>query len=365
MTERRIMPTSSFIKRYLKANNISQKELAKASGYTEKQISLIMNDEVEVSPRFAHAISICIPGLEEDYIMRYATRYKEQLKEDKVFLEKNDYKKFSKEMSFNKVFKHISDDPVEQIDILLSSYNLSTLHEVWHYLLTTNQKLNIVYSKDQSKLSEKDNIVIKLWSKAIMNQIIMLDDNRCFVGRERAKQILIKNKDLLTVSNSEDLITNIEYICEQCGIHVAFSHTAPTTYVRGLSFSMNGQMFIVLTDRFKRVENVVFAFVHEMIHIIRGDLDDQHEAIRFIDLDESNERDVDDEAAEFLIPKRIYVKYIKDNEEPTISDLINVSKESNTTIGLVVSKYHHDSHEYTRYWQYLNNFKIEIDIFGN
>lgn len=364
MTVRRIMPTSSFIKRYLKANNISQRDLAIASGYTEKQVSLIMNDEVEVSPRFAHAVSSCIPGLEADFIIQYAKRYKEQLKNDKAFLEHNDYKKYSKDLCFGKVFKHISDDPVEQTNIILDSYGMSTLHEVWHYI-ETNDTLKVVYSKDQSKLSEKDNIVVKLWTKAVMNQIAALEDDRVFVGRDKTKHILAENKDLLAVSNSEDLILNIEYICEKCGIHVAFSHTAPTTYIRGLSFSMNGQIFIVLTDRFKRVENIVFAFVHEMIHIIRGDININQETIRFIDLDESDELDVDEEAAEFLIPKKIYEKYMHNNNIPTISSLIGIAKESNTTLGLVVSRFHHESKEYTKFWQYLNGFKINNDIFGN
>lgn len=364
MTDRRIMPTSSFIKRYLKANNISQKDLAIASGYTEKQVSLIMNDEVEVSPRFARAIASCIQGLDADFIIRYAKKYKEQLENDKTFLSNNNYDKFSKCLFFNKVFKYISSDPVEQTNIILDSYGKKSLNEVWNYIQQDNN-LKLVYSKDQSKLTDKDNIVVKLWTKAVMNQIIALEDDRLFVGREKVKEIFENNKDLLAVSNSEDLILNIEYICKKCGIYVGFSHTAPTTYIRGLSFSMNGKIFIVLTDRFKRVENVVFAFAHEMIHIIRGDIDDKVETIRFIDLDEFDELDVDKDAAEYLIPKKIYEKYIGNKSVPTISDLINVSKESNTTIGLVVCKYHHESKDYTKFWQYLNEFKIGNDIFGN
>lgn len=364
MTVRRIMPTSSFIKRYLKANNISQRDLSIASGYTEKQVSLIMNDEVEVSPRFAHAIASCVEGLDADFIIQYAKRYKEQLENDRLFLELNDYKKYSKELCFGKVFKHISNDPVEQTNIVLESYGMNKLNDVWNHIQADNAA-TVVYSKDQSKLSDKDNIVVKLWTKAVMNQITMLEEPRTFVGNEKVKQILKDNKDLLAVSNSEDLILNIEYICEKCGIHVAFSHTAPTTYIRGLSFSTNGQIFIILTDRFKRVENVVFAFAHEMMHVVRKDIDDKHESIRFIDLDESDELEVDEEAAEYLIPKAIYLKYINSSRTPTISDLIGVSKESNTTIGLVVSRYHRESKDYTKFWQYLNEFKIENDIFGN
>ena len=60
----------------------------------------------------------------------------------------------------------------------------------------------VAYSKDQSKLNEKDNVVIKLWTKAVMNQVNSLE----FIGRSEAKNILFQNKDLLSVSNSDDLI---------------------------------------------------------------------------------------------------------------------------------------------------------------
>ena len=62
-----------------------------------------------------------------------------------------------------------------------------------------------------------------------------------------------------------------------------------------------------------------------MIHIIRGDIDDKVETIRFIDLDESDELDVDEDAAEYLIPQKIYEKYIGNKNAPAISDLINIS----------------------------------------
>lgn len=364
MTERRIMPTGFFIKRYLKANNISQRDLAVASGYTEKQISLIINGEVDVSMRFASAISSCIPGLDADYILRYAKKYKEQTENDRLFLEKNEYKKISKELFFSKVFKHITSDPVEQTNIVLDSFGLSTLSDVWNFLEHDRDR-HVVFSRDYSKLSDKDNVVVKLWTQAVSNQILMIEDDRFFVGCEMVRKIIIDNKDLLAVSNSEDLILNIEYICEKCGIHIAFSHAAPATYIRGLSFSKDGQIFMVLTDRFKRVENVIFAFIHEMIHIIRGDISVDNEAIRCIELDDNSEMDIDKVAANFLIPNEIYYKFITDSKNVSIGDLVNIARAAGSTIGLVVNRYHHETKDYTKFWQYLNEFKIETDVFGD
>ena len=187
---------------------------------------------------------------------------------------------------------------------------------------------------------------------------------KSFAGIKRVKEVLFENKELLNVTNSDDLINNITYICDECGIHVGFSKSAPTTYVKGLSFSMKGQLFIVLTDRFKKIEYIVFAFIHEIGHILKGDITPNSDCVRFIGDIIENEDDIDSFASNFLIPIDNY-KFIKDIYNPTFSELFKISKESKCTVGMVVAKIHHDTRDYTKFWQYLNDFKIKNDMFGN
>ena len=359
---RRILPTSSFIKRYLKANNISQYDLHLASGYSEKQISLIMHDKAPVTRKFAHALSECIPGLDEEYVLNYANKYQEQLKKDSEFLEKNNYSKNAKQLCLSQAFKNITSDPVEQTSILLEAYEKDNLSEV---VPAVNQQMNsgvaVAYSKDQSKVTDTDNVVVTIWTKIIMNQLNLFESKRQFAGVDKVRKILEDNKDLLSVTKSEDLIQNIEYICKECGIHVAFCHAAPTSYIRGLTFSSNGQIYIVLTDRFKKIEYVVFAFVHEMMHILNGDISVDNDAIKVVDLEE--EHGIDLLASNYLINEDVYNKILKD-KDVEVEDLFKVAKESSVGIGIVVSKYHYETKEYQKFWQYLNSFTIKNDLFG-
>lgn len=360
---RRILPTSSFIKRYLKANKVSQRDLHLASGYSEKQISLIMHDKTPVTRKFAHALSECVPGLDEDYILNYSNKYQEQLKNDEKYLIKNNYKKNSKILRLNQAFKNITADPVEQTSILLETFNKDNLDEV---VSTFGKKQKnvpcVVFSKDQSKVTDSDNVVVDIWTKIIVNQLSLFEENRKFVGVEKAKKIMEENKDLLSTTDSSELIQNISYICEQCGIHVAFCHAAPTSYIRGLSFSSNGQIYIVLTDRFKKIEYVVFAFVHEIMHILNGDIKTDGESIRVIDIE--GERTTDILASNYLINENLFNSIIR-NTNHEIEDLYRIARESNVSIGIVVSKYQHDTNDYQKFWQYLNTFTIQRDLFGN
>ncbi len=360
---RRIQSCGRIIKGYLKANKVSQKELADLSGYTEKQVSLILNDKSAVTPRFANAMEKSIEGLKASFILQYYEAYKKQCEEDKLFLNQNSYSEISKKYNFKKVFKKIDDDPVSQVNRVNEAFDIDNLNRLGEVLDNDALYERVTFSKDISKLDDRDNEVVTIWTKVAMRQIRIGEDEKMFVGVERAKQTLHENKDLLNVVDSEDLINNITYICDLCGIHIGFSKSAPTSYIRGLSFSLDGELYIVITDRFKRVEYVVFSFVHEMFHIINGDITVDSDSIRFTDEDDMEDV-ANNNARDFLIDKESY-SIIKDINNPTFNEIYKVSKNANCSIGCVVARVHYDTKDYTKFWQHLNSFVIDIDMFGN
>lgn len=358
---RRIQPTSSFIKRYINENNVSQKELAELTGYTEKQVSLVLNGKLKVSERFAHALSVAIKGLKEDFILRYEDAYQNQLLNDEAFLNINNYKELSKKYYFSKIFKNITQDPVEQVNLVLEAFNLDNLKFLNNIL--PSFKNNCLFSKDISK-TDYDSEVISVWTKIAMKELTIGEEPKKFVGKDVAKKILKENKELLNVSDSNDLITNLKYIADLCGIHLGFSKSAPATYIRGLTFACDNQLFIILTDRFKKIEYVVFAFVHEMYHIINGDIDSLSTRIRV----SSEINDAEDIAnlntRNFLVPDNIF-NNIKDKKNTTLSEIFSIAQDSRASNGLVVARLHDETKDYTKFWQLLNNFKIDFDMFGN
>ena len=361
---RRIAPTSTFIKRYMSANKVSQKQLSDLTGYSEKQISLMLNDKTNITPKFAHALAESIGGIKENFILDYAKRYQEQLENDKVFLIENDYFHISKEYYFNKIFKKITSDPVDQTNRILEAFQMDNLKDLKQHIDYNLFQKNVLFSKDISRIKEKDDAIVTIWTKIVMEQMLIGEESKTFVGAEKAKRILNNNKELLNASNSEDIMTNIKYICDLCGIHVGFSKSAPTTYIRGLTFSMKEQLFIVLTDRYKNIEHVVFAFIHEMFHVINGDITVEAETIR-VEYEENteNEININNCARSFLISDNEYNRMVQ-KQNITLSDIFEIARKSRCSVGLVVSLLHHETKEYAKFWNYLNKFKIQYDIFG-
>lgn len=360
----RIKPIGTVLKGYMVANNVSQRKLCELTGYQEKQVSLILNNKATVTPKFAKAFSNAVPGVSEDFVLDYYFAYKQQCESDKDFLEKNNYKENAKKYCFNKVFKKIDSDPVSQVKRVNEAFEIENLNKL--DIRISNDKLfnEVSFSKDASKSNNNDNEVVTIWTKIAMKQIMIGEEKRDFVGVKEAKRILEENKELLNVTDSSDLIVNIKYICKECGIHVGFSKSAPTTYIRGLSFSLGGQLFIILTDRFKRVEYVVFAFVHEIEHILNGDITIEKECIRYEDDRKEQEEKADTNARDFLINPDYYT-LINDINSPKLLDIHCVAKKARCSIGIVITMIHYDTKNYQQYWQYLNPFRIDIDMFGN
>jgi len=348
----------------MEANRVSQKQLSNLTGYTEKQVSLILNDKSPVTTRFAQAIEKAVDGIKSEFILEYYRNYQEQLKRDKEYLDGNKYQQISKEFDFKKIFKMISADPVEQTQRILEALEINSLVDMPHIIKNQPIYNSAVFSKDASKLTTFDNKLLTIWAKLAMKQIMIGEARKKFVGRNDAISILKENKELLNVTDSFDLITNVKYICDLCGVHVGFSKTAPTTYVRGMSFSLDGQLFIILTDRFKKIEYVVFAFVHEMFHIINGDIGVDSETVRIMDELPNAEDFANVCAKNYLIPDEYY-KLIEQKEKYGFSDIFRVAQLSHCSVGLVVSRLQHDKSDYTANWNLLNSFKIDSDIFGN
>ncbi|MDD3067659.1 MAG: XRE family transcriptional regulator [Acholeplasmataceae bacterium] len=361
---RRIAPTSLFIKRFMKENNVSQKKLSELTGYTEKQISLILNDKTNVTKKFAQGLSESIDGLDADFVMRYAKTYQDQVNQDRLFLDANNYIDFSKKYGFSKIFKKITTDPFEQTTRVLEAFEIDNLSALPRSLESSPFSRNVLFSKDASKINEKDNQIVTIWTKIAVMQMIIGEEEKHFIGRTQSLDILKQHKALLNVSNSNDLITNIKYICDLCGIHIGFTKSVPTTYIRGLSFSLDGQIYIILTDRFKKIEYVVFAFVHEMFHIIAGDVTPENEAIRVIDGESDAEDEANKNAKRFIVPDDIFSD-ITDKENAPIATLFKVAKEARCSMGLLVSRLQHETKDYQKNWQYLNSFSIDVDMFGN
>ena len=85
-------------------------------------------------------------------------------------------------------------------------------------------------------------------------------------------------------------------------------------------------MYLLMSILFNNLERFALTFIHEMMHIINGDLN----VLTFVD--ENDEKKIEKETMEFLIGD----KYKDLNE---IDDIYKVSKETGTPVGIVAEIY--------------------------
>lgn len=83
MSEISLVPTGSIIKEYLDEYGITEKELAKKFGVSEKYISNVLNSNNRFTEEFAYKLEKVLTGVPASYWLNYEAKYRDQLAREK------------------------------------------------------------------------------------------------------------------------------------------------------------------------------------------------------------------------------------------------------------------------------------------
>ena len=83
MCEISLVPTGSIIKEYLDEYGITEKELAKKFGVSEKYISNVLNSNNKLTEEFAYKLEKVLVGVPASYWLNYEAKYRAQLAQEK------------------------------------------------------------------------------------------------------------------------------------------------------------------------------------------------------------------------------------------------------------------------------------------
>ena len=86
--------------------------------------------------------------------------------------------------------------------------------------------------------------------------------------------------------------------------------------------------------------------------------------LQVTDEDDNVEDKANRDARDFLIDEESF-SLIEDINNPTLSEIYLVSESARCSVGVVVARIHYDTKDYTKHWQFLNKFEIDVDMFGN
>ena len=354
----RIVPTGRIVKEYMSESNISQKVLAEACGYSEKQISLMLSGKAALTKTVADQLERLLPGTTSDYWMTYDAKYWLQEREEKKTAERKKYDQLAASLGLDKIFSGTDYSKAQRIELLENATGTNDLLAIAN--LSPTVKAGAFFLKD--KPDSPPPPFINLWIDLLL-YFAHLEEipELTFKGVDfLATKIQKELKEALYVRDSEGLQWNIKMFCESCGINVFFVKNLPTSYVRGMSFSRKEKVYIVLTDRFKSIEFTVFAFVHELMHILHGDLDQMDFIGQHIDFEEEANK----EALSFLVGNNYerIVDAVKQSENPSRL-ILDWSSDLGIMPGVLVTILHHSGAlDYSAQRHHLNRFKITPDF---
>lgn len=341
--------TGNIIKEYLDEFNISQKELSKRTGYSEKHISNVLNSNARLTEEFALKLEKIINNVPASYWLNYEARYREQLARDKEKYELSqcDLTALAKQYHFKEVFNgldlSIQEQAIEMLKILKIS-SFSQFDKTYHHL-------NYDFMKDGG---EKEAIVI--WLKLCEEEI---DIQNSFHTKYK-KTNLLKNLDKFkTIAINEDIhqsITECRNLCNEIGINLVIVEAICNCKVRGALTTYKGNPAIYLSGRFKTHDHIWFAFMHEIGHLL-NDYDSKETLISIENYDSEKEKSANTFAGNYFINVNCYQTFIKSKEFDN-NNILQFAKTQNVLPGIVVSRLQHD--QLIGFNQY-NHLKIRFE----
>lgn len=315
------------IQEVIQDRNITQKELAIRTGFTEKHISTVINGQKNISAEFAMKLeyALGIPAsfwrnLQTNYdleVVAFNEKHNISLEEKKIAKEVKDTVEI---LTNNKIKSNSGLDSVYYIRQLLGVSNLkaiSTLNSAqYRAQFVENTSENIMYTWQY------------LCEKKVENQT----DNKLDIDK------LINNLDRIKNIMHEDAEKHIDLIREvlnECGILFTVEKQVKNAPINGLTVrTKKDQVMIALTIRGKYADIFWFTLFHELAHVFYKDyLKNQS----IWEKDNVIEKRADEFARDQLIDKTLY-KEFTDKYDFSIESINRFAVKNNVLPTIVIGR---------------------------
>ena len=339
--------TGEVIKQYLEANDFSLADLANASNVSLKTIYRIISDESKLPYEVAYGLNKLIPEITVEFISGYDAKYQM----DKAqFLASNNLTLSScnnlvSRFHLKKLYPNWLGD---NISLVKQGMTIFGKENFLNGIFEVDQLSNVAFSKANCANEETTRAWLYTTYYECNDKTQPLEFNQ--IEFENEFKNLIK---ICGITNFETTIKAISQFCKKCGINFYFRKSIPNARVKAVTIKdKHNKIYIFMSDLFKCVENLWLAFIHECIHIHKGDLNTKDETIN--NSNKIDERYVDQMVAEYLLGEQ----YFEIFNNPDINKLADISNKKKVPLGLIVEIYRFQVNDYTNqlFNQYLHFF---------
>ncbi|MEA4827914.1 MAG: HigA family addiction module antitoxin [Clostridium sp.] len=330
--------TGVIVKEYLEEKNITQKELAKVLGISERQVSDLLNGKSELSEDIALNLEKVLPEIPASYWLNLESKYREFLarENDKSKLEKCNLEEIAKRFRFSEVFKGLHWDLSKQASEMLKILKISTFDA----FDTAYSKLQVDFFEDGG---EKEAIAI--WLKLCEEEADLQteDVEGIDYSHDKLQDKLHLFKKIAYNDNLDNTLKSCRKLCNQLGIYFVELEAISNSKVRGALLTYSNHPAIFISRRFKSHDHVWFAITHELGHLLKHYKVDDLIISFEEEKSDSKEEEANEFARNFFIPKDDYDKFIENGDFS--SKAIEIFSAKNRILpGILVARLQHDGH---------------------
>lgn len=303
------IPPGDTIKDFIDELGMSQKELAKRMGLSEKHLSHIISGMTPISMDVAEKLQTCL-GVKARFWINLENDYREALYRSIPPTITDDEKAIAQQIPYSEICKMGKLEPTKKIDSKV--INLREFFGVIN--LTTISDINVAYRK--ANICNENKYALLAWIRiAEINAQSLKTESYSRRKLEKA----VPEFRRLTLEDPEVFYSKLVDLCANSGIALVVSNHIKGTGVNGVTFlnSKRNKVIIQLSVRGKYADKFWFTFFHEISHILM----DESSSFDYIDCDEEVEKKVDAMAADLLIPNDRYREFLRKHRYDDILEI--------------------------------------------
>ena len=335
------IPPGETIRENMEYLGMNQEELSARLGITPKHLSNIFNGNAPITYETALRLETVI-GPSAEFWMELETQY--QL--DKSRVEKESELSMDldivKEIPYNKMSKFgwvaETTNKNEKVTNCREFFGVANLS-----LIKTSY--NVMFRKQKLKNEISDLSVLAWLRKAELKGLTIDVDE---FNKTKLKSLIPTFREL-TLSDPNEFYPKIRKMCAECGVALTLVEDLPKTYIFGATIWRNNKAILALSVRGKRADIFWFTLFHELAHLINHSKKEFH--INYET--DATEDEADKIASNYLIPDKLYNKFISEYDYSNKNSIISYSFEIGIAPCILVGRLLHDK---------LIDFKMYSDL---
>ncbi len=319
---------------------MTQANLAERTGRSKKMINEIIKGKAPITPKMAIDLERVL-GVPASFWNNRERNYREnrarieedqRLSEQVKWLDAVPVKDMAKWGWIKKC-----QDKVSQLQEVLSFFRIASPNQ----LATVAEGLEGQVNFRKSAAFKVDNTALMAW---LRKGEIDARDIQCKPFDDKAFRSALETIRGLTTEIPQVFQKKLVEICFECGVAVVFVPELPKTRVSGATRWLSADKALIqLSLRYKTNDHLWFSFFHEAGHILKHGKKEIFIEESAISMDQAKEDEANQFAADMLIPRQDYNRFIK---KGCISktDIHEFALQLGIAPGIVVGRLQHDEH---------------------